>query len=102
MFCLRLGSSNGASEHGIELWVFIKCDEFFDQFICYYPIKKYSAPRSYLHSSCLEEVLEVGILECITPAVSVTDYCPYQAGCWLPLRHIEKIVSFLPHKSVLL
>lgn len=29
MFCLRLGSSDGASEHGIDLWVFIKGGEFF-------------------------------------------------------------------------
>jgi len=29
MFCLRLGSSDGASEHGTDLWVFIKGGEFF-------------------------------------------------------------------------
>jgi hypothetical protein len=29
VFCLRLGSSDGAFEQGIELWLFIKDGEFF-------------------------------------------------------------------------
>lgn len=29
MFCLRLGSSDGACEHGIDLRVFVKDGEFF-------------------------------------------------------------------------
>jgi len=41
--------------------------------------------------------LEVGILKRITPAVNVTDYCRYQAGCWLHLRHIKK-KSFLSYR----